>query len=240
MEDVKIQKNLLYKYNTLNQSNLKLKYNKINKVIEHIYNRNHGIDLLRIFSMINIIILHFNLCSGVLLLKPNSLNFRGVWLSEIFSYCGVNCFGLISGIVGYKHYNFSNLIYIWILLFFYSVIFSTYLYIKNIITKLELIISFFPVLSRMHWYFNAYFSMYLFLPFINEGIKNLNKKTYRNIVLFLIGFYNFYNIISALFTKKDYNFLLNGYSTLWLIILYIIGGFFGKYLFQSKNYFIKT
>lgn len=82
--------------------------------------------------------------------------------------------------------------------------------------------------------------MYLFIPFINEGIKNLNRKTYRNIVLFLIGFFSFYNIIATIFSKKDYNFLINGYSSLWLIILYIIGGYFGKYLFQSKNYFNKN
>ena len=207
-----------------------MKNDKIN-IYEKISKRNYGIDLLRIFSMINIINLHINLCSGLLLLKPNSLKFKGVWRSEIFSYCAVNCFGLISGIVGYQHYNFSNLIYLWFLLCFYSTISSTYLYIKNLITKKSLILSFFPLLIRKHWYFNAYFSMYLFIPFINEGIKNLDRKTYRNIVLFMIGFFSFYNIIATIFSEKDYNFLLNEYLSLWLIILYIIGGYFVKYLF---------
>ena len=230
MDNIKIEKN------KLNQLIFNLKYNKI-KENEKISKRNYGIDLLRILSMINIINLHFNSCSNLLLLKPNSFKFEGVWLSEIFSYCAVNCFGLISGIVGYRNYNFSNLIYLWTLLFFYSVIFSTYLYVKNIITKKDLILSFFPVLNIMQWYFNAYFSMYLFLPFINEGIKNLNRKIYRNIVFFFILFFSFYYIIATIFSKNNYNFLNNGYSSLWLIILYIIGGYLGKYLSQSKNYF---
>lgn len=35
---------------------------------------------------------------------------------------------------------------------------------------------------------------------------------------------------------RDYNFLLYGYSAFWLIILYIIGGYFGKYVFRNSLY----
>ena len=72
--------------------------------------------------MINIFNLHINLSSGFLLLNPKSQKYKGIRRLETFSYFGVNCFGLISGIVGYKKYKFSNLIYLWILVFFYSVL----------------------------------------------------------------------------------------------------------------------
>ena len=202
---------------------------------EHLNKRNYGIDLLRIFSMINIFNLHINLSSGLLSLNPKSQKYKGIRRLETFSYFGVNCFGLISGIVGYKKYKFSNLIYLWILVFFYSVLKSIILSIKKEISKKSFILSFFPILITRQWYFNAYFSMYLFLPFLNQGINNINRKTYKKIVIFLIGFFSFYNLVGVLLNKSNYHFLNGGYTTLWIIILYVIGGYFGKYIIKDKN-----
>lgn len=196
--------------------------------------------MLRIFSMINIFNLHINLYSGLLSTKQNSQKFIQIWRLETFSFFGVDCFGLISGIVGYKRYNFSNLIYLWVLAFFYSVLFEIILIFENKKSN-NFFFSFFPILIKRQWYFNAYFSMYLFLPFLNIGIDKINIKVYRNIILFLIGFFSFYNIIAVIFNRKNYNFLNEGYSPLWLIILYqilyIIGGYFGKYIIGCKNNF---
>ena len=137
------------------------------------------------------------------------------------SYFGVDCFGLISGIVGYKKYKFSNLIYIWINTSFYSSFISLYLYFINRINFKNMILSFFPILIKRSWYVNAYFSLYLFIPLLNFGINNLNKNIYRNLIFFYILFFSFYYIIGLALnkTKKDFIFLNNGYSTNWLIIL---------------------
>jgi surface polysaccharide O-acyltransferase-like enzyme len=135
--------------------------------------RNYGVDLLRIISMINIINLHINLFSRQLSLNYTSPKFYSIWRLEVFSFCAVDCFGLISGIVGYKRYKFSNLIYIWIQLCFYSTSISLFLFIKNQINIKDLFLSLFPILIKRHWYINAYFSMYLLLPFINHGINSI-------------------------------------------------------------------
>ena len=92
--------------------------------------RNYGIDLLRMFSMINIINLHINLRGGLLRLKPNNVNYKEIWRLETFSYFPVDCFALISGIIGYNRYKFSNLIYLWFLTLFYSVSNHLYLYMQ--------------------------------------------------------------------------------------------------------------
>ena len=183
--------------------------NNIQKVLIH--KRNYGIDLLRIFSMINIINLHINQLAGLLNINSNSTKFKTIWRLETFSYCAVDCFGLISGIVGYNSYKFSNLIYLWFISTFYSV--SKHLFIENRSNLKDVLLSFFPILTKFHWYMNAYFIMYLFLPFINFGIKFLSIKTYRNLVCFYISFFSIYYIISSLFQKKDYNFLIRGYSS---------------------------
>ena len=197
--------------------------------------RKYGIDILRIFSMINIINLHINLRTGLLYLNSNNSKFKEIWRLESFSYFSVDCFGLISGIVGFEKYKFSNLAYLWFISAFYCVSKHLYLYMKKKINIKSLLLSFFPILIKFHWYVNAYFIMYLFLPFINLGIKEINKKTFKYLVVFYIFFFSIYYIIGAIFKTEDYNFLLRGYSSSWLTICYIIGGFFGKYILESLD-----
>ena len=199
--------------------------------------RNYGIDLLRIFSMIGVLILHLVLYSVGNEIKPSNKKYKSVWCLESICMCSVNCFALISGVVGYKNYKFSNLIYLWFHIFFYSfvvgIIYSKICYkyffsIKNINNM-------FPILINRHWYFNSYFIMYLFVPFLNEGIKNLNKKTFRNIIIFYIFFFSIYDVVCIFKKTIPYHQLNKGFSALWLIILYIIGSYFGKYIINKNN-----
>ena len=171
--------------------------------------RNFGIDLLKIFAMINVLILHINRYSGDLNLKYYSPKYKCIWLLEIMSYWSVNGFGIISGIIGYKKYKFSNLIYLWIQTCFYSSLFSLIVFLKtNSISKKNLILSLFPILIQRQWYVNAYFFMYPFLPFINYGIQYLNKKKFRNIILFLLFFCSILDIIGTIVIgKTNYNIL---------------------------------
>lgn len=198
--------------------------------------RNFGIDLLRIISMINIINLHINLFSGLRLLHYNYSKYKEIWRLETFSFWSVDCFGIISGIVGYKRYKFSNLIYLWFLVWFYSLGISLYLYfINKEIKKMTLFLHCFPILIKRHWYVNAYFSMYLLLPFINYGIESLNIKTFRNLIIFFFCFYSIYNLFATIIGNNNHLFLMNGFSSMWLTILYIIGAYFGKYIIKKEN-----
>ena len=148
--------------------------------------RNYGIDLLRIFSMINIINLHINLFFALLRIENNYFKSKFIWRLEIFSYFPVDCFGLISGVIGYKKYKFSKLIYLWFIALYYSLI--KFLFNENRNIK-NLIISFLPLLKKFHWYMNAYFIMYLILPFINYGINALDKIIYRKLIIFFFFFF---------------------------------------------------
>jgi len=220
--------------------NLKLK--KIdniinNKKIDKIDQRNYGIDLLKIFSMIQVLILHLILYSVGNKIKSSNKKYKSVWCLESICICSVNCFALISGVVGYKKFKFKNLIYHWFHIFFYSVVIGI-IYSKINYKKffsIKNINNIFPILINRHWYFNSYFIMYLFVPFLNEGIKNLNKKTFRNIIIFYIFFFSIYDVVCVLKKTQPYHQLKNGFSALWLIILYIIGSFFGKYIINNNR-----
>lgn len=210
---------------------------KLNEKISLDNKRNYGIDLLRIFSMINVIILHINLCLDINNLKSDNEKFKIIWRLESLSLFAVDCYGLISGIVGYKKYKFSNLIYIWFNSSFYSFCFFLYTCFFNKINLRNMIISFFPIITNNNWYITAYFNLYLFIPFLNFGINNFNKNKYKNIIFFYILFFSFYNIIGHIlnFNTNNFNFLNNGYSAQWLIVLYIIGGYLGKYVIINKR-----
>ena len=230
--------------NFINVNSKELKeINYLNKNCLNI-KRNYGIDLLRIFAMINVLILHINLACKELNYNYKHPKFKSVWLLEIMAYWVVDGFGIISGIVGYKKYKFSNLIYLWAQTFFYSSVRGIDLFFRKAISLKDLILSFFPILTKFHWYVNAYFYMYLLLPFINLGINTLNSKTYESLIIFFILFYSIYTTISLIILiSNDFHFLLNGYSSMWLTILYIVGGYLGKNVFSkshrhSINYFI--
>lgn len=205
--------------------------NKQNKIT-----RNLGIDLLRIVSMIHIIILHINSYSKFNLLDKESPKFKQIWFLNALSFWSVDGFAIISGVVGYKKYKFSNLIYIWIQSSFYSFIISFYFYYKRLKGIKYWLSSIFPIAIYKYWYVNAYFCMYILLPFINSGLMTLSQKFIRNIIMFYFLFFSIYNIIVLIFVNDDrYNFLNKGFSPLWLMILYISGGYIGKYIIIMEH-----
>jgi len=199
--------------------------NNINRDKKKSKIRNPGIDLLRIVSMYGIIISHTLVHGGG---YRKYSKYKKLLLFEAIFGWHINGFGLISGIVGYKKYKYSNLLYLWICVSFYSTI--IYLYYKKYkpITVIndKLLYEFFPVIYNKYWYFTKYFGMYLFLPIINKGIEYLTKSELKILVLSLYGIiiWRYYkNIIVDVFCIRS------GNSVIWFVILYITGGFIGKY-----------
>ena len=67
--------------------------------------RNYGIDLLRIISMLAIVLLHVLGHGGVLDTIGNRFgtDYAVAWILEFIAYPAVNVFVLISGFVGYRN-----------------------------------------------------------------------------------------------------------------------------------------
>lgn len=208
----------------------------IKQVNNQFFRRNYGIDMLKIISMINIINLHINKKSGLLKINPDNPKYKQVYRLEAFSLWPVNVFGLLSGIISFRKYKFSNLIYIWFEYFFYSTFFSIYLYNQSLLDLRNLILSFFPIGIKRLWYFNAYFFMYLFLPFITNSINTLNKDLYTKLILCFFAIYSVYHIIMDFNIRNtDFDFINKGYSSNRLTILYISGGYIGRF-YLSKPF----
>ena len=192
--------------------------------------RNYGIDALRIVSMFMVVLLHI-LGHGGIIENSKQANHWVAWFLEIACFCAVNCYALISGYVGvFSKYKLSNFGYIWCQAAFYSVLitFGFLLFCPGSIGKADILSAFLPVISNQYWYVTAYAVLFLFIPFLNAGIEKLSQKQLGS---FLITVFILTSLLQPVIQHfwKDVFLMNDGYSALWLIILYVCGGYIRKY-----------
>ena len=85
--------------------------------------RNIGIDVLRTLAMFMICIIHVLGKGGVIgNTEAMSAHYYAAILLNIFVFCAVNCFAIISGYVGINaKYKYSNFAELWLRVLFYTV-----------------------------------------------------------------------------------------------------------------------
>lgn len=197
--------------------------------MERMDKRNYGIDLLRIISMLMVMILHVLGAGGVLSgAKTLSLNYETAWFLETACYCAVNCYGLISGYVGWKSkHKYTNIALLWLQVALYSVgihlIFALLFPVS--VDGVAILKSFFPIIQNYGWYFTCYFALSFFMPTLNHIIKTMPERDLK----ILCG--SIFGILSILPTaaKQDIFQLKDGYSVIWLGALYLLGGCIGRF-----------
>lgn len=196
--------------------------------------RNYGIDMLKILSMFMVVVLHIQGNGGMLSNSIQlSLNDSVMWFIEILCYPAVNLFALTTGYLCInKKFKLKNIINLWFLVVFYNLIFN---FLCRGVGIIQLLDSIFPVLNYDYWYFSAYFCLMLFIPFINKYLNNISESDYRKLV-FLIVFAACGLEFLANIMGSDIFVINDGYSAIWLLCLYIIGGYIKLYDFKSKNF----
>ena len=189
--------------------------------------RNPGIDILRLICMYFVIMDHLFHCGKGL--KKYYYHIKNLQIIEGCVFWHNDGFALISGIVGYKSNKYSNIFYLWFYVFFYSV--SVTLYIKkfkpNLVNKNDMYKMYYPIVFNQYWYFTSYFGMYLFLPIINKGISIITKSELKLLITSMVGIFVFWREYKN--PREDIFHLCGGFSVLWLLILYIVGTYIGKY-----------
>ncbi len=191
--------------------------------------RNTGIDALRALSMFMVIILHIQGDGGLASeLLPFSAKYEVAWLLEATAFCAVNCYALISGYVGIQgQFKLSRIIYLWFQVAFYSllilVLFAVFR--PSVIEKEQILSAFLPVSSKQYWYFSAYFALFFLTPFLNHLVLDLPKHNVKQLLVLLVLLFS----VLPTFAGRDLFYTGEGYSPLWLAILYLIGAYIQRY-----------
>lgn len=202
--------------------------------------RNYGIDLLRIVSMIMVVTLHV-LGKGGIVKAYTFISARYVFVHfvEIACFCAVCCYALISGFVGYgRRFKLTGIIKLWFLVAFYLFTINiVFMVIKpGTVGVFELLKSFLPVSSGTYWFFTAYFATIIISPFYNFIIEKLSLRKSLLLILSLIFvfliFPKFFG--GELLNHGDLFMVADGYSPLYLSIVYMMGAFIKKYRLNEK------
>ena len=195
--------------------------------------KNYGIELLRVISMIYVMLLHGLGRGGILSnAETGTMYYYVSWFLQVLAYPAVNIFALISGYVSYKDsksgYNIRRYISLWLQVVFYDLIIAI---ISNaihpdLVAKKDILLTFFPVNKNMHWYFTAYTGLIILKPILDGGVREIeNSKLFFFLTLIILSIFDSF---SNIFNMND------GYSLLWISILYVIGAIIKKEKIEDK------
>lgn len=196
--------------------------------------RNYGIDALRLVAMGFVIVLHLvgvgGICGNAELLGTNFLVSQFL---RIATFCAVNVYALISGFVGWSRTpKPSSLLKLWakVICFCIGITVLTQLLAPELVGLPDLWKAFTPVTQAKYWYFNAYVVLFFLIPLLNRAIQGI---TGREAIFSMAGLAVL--VMSLSFSNLRSTFLLaDGYSALWLVLLYLAGGLLARFDIPRK------
>ncbi len=196
--------------------------------------RNHGIDLLRMVSMLMVAVLHV-LGQGGVLAASGALSWRHglCWLLEAAAFCAVDCYALISGYVGTgRKFRISGIALLWLRVVFWTLIITTVTLViaPELVGIRQYVRAVLPVTMKQYWYFTSYFCVFFLMPFLDSAVENLP----RRLMTFLLAALAVIFTILPLAARTDLFGAASGYTPVWLAVLYLFGAYARKYELLEK------
>lgn len=194
--------------------------------------RMSNLELLRIVSILLIISFHFVFKGEYSFGSDFSINKLIVKTFYMFGELGVNCFVLITGYFSIKSdFKYKKVFQLAFQVLFYTIlgtIFAKVIGFYELKTIKEYVTTFFPIIMGEYWYVTAYVMLYIFSPYINKLVSTMKKDEYKKFLLLLLVVYS---IIPTFFGALNNNTegLLYYNRFIWLIVMYLIGGYIKLY-----------
>ena len=124
-------------------------------------------------------------------------------------------------------FKFRRFIHLWLetVVLILGITFIAHLFIPSVEVQKEWWLgAIFPLARRELWYLCAYFFMYPLIPLLNKGLLSLKRWQHITVIIWLQV-----PTVFKLIAHKDNYVLGGGYSTIWLICLYVMGAYFRIY-----------
>lgn len=184
--------------------------------------RNRGIDLLRLVLMFMVCVLHTLGQGGVLnACAEHSVGYYTFWFLEVFAFCAVDGFALISGYTAKdKPQKYTKIVEMWFQAFFYSFVVTIILWAIGLGDGFEiktLIKVTMPVTFGVFWYFTAYFALFFAIPILNRFLFGADEITAKKALIILVVLFSGLGVLYDPFKAQA------GYSAIWLMALYCMG-----------------
>ena len=177
--------------------------------------------------MILIIGHHYALYSGFTFTENISINKLIVQFLTIGGKVGVNIFIIITGyFMINSRFKIKKLLNLIFQTFTYTFIFLIINFFIGSLNIKDTLKSIFPVIYSQYWFITDYIILYIFSPFINKFIRNINENDMKKLILMLVIIFSI--MPTFVFARFEISNLV------WFLLLYIIGAYINKY-YQIKN-----
>jgi len=192
-----------------------------------------SIELLRSLAMLMVITLHYLDKGGILVPLAEKQSFSSVcaWALEAFCIVAVNTYVLVSGyFLTESGFKFRRLIILVAQLIFYSVLVPVVLVLCGILPASELTIYHllnyvFPIQMNHYWFATAYILMYIFVPVLSMGVKQLSQKQLRMVIIIAVTVFSLSKSILPFQLELD----KDGYDMAWFLCLFLIAAYIRLY-----------
>ncbi len=199
--------------------------------------RNYGIDMLRVLSMLSIVCLHIlNNGGGLVDLQNLDVTSAILRFSISIAYCSVNVFAMITGYLYIQRSSVkcSNLVKLIVTMLFYCIIATALFFVfkRDAFSDWKTILySVFPPIAGKYWYFVCYILVFLIIPSLNKFVSVITREQYRSLIVMLFVLFSVISTVGL----KDYFRINTGYSPFWLIFCYLVGGYVKLYTNENEN-----
>lgn len=200
--------------------------------------RNIGIDFLRLFAMLSVVTLHTISYGGIFAAAVGAS--KGIsWLVYLVAYPAVDCFAIISGYVGYREKDeeirFSKFFVLWFQAFIYSfglTMLAMVLKADSINTK-QIIKSVLVVTTNQYWYFTKYTGLFFLMPWLDKFVRTCKQIELTCLMVVFFFVFSVYGTVALRIGGDIFDFN-QGFTLIWLVLLYLTGAWTKKYDILSR------
>lgn len=187
--------------------------------------RNVGVDIAKIIAIFFVVAIHS--CNQFTF---DRANLPLSWVVSFFVSITLSCIDLFAIATGYlclkSSCKYSRIVKLWLSALFWGM---TMLVVSDTILGFDVswksyVNAGFPILRSQYWFFTAYFMLFIFMPLINKAITNISKKEFNRLLVAMLVFMGVYS-----WSGKDVFNLKEGYSFVWLLSMYLVGGYIRLY-----------
>lgn len=192
--------------------------------------RQANLELLRIFSMLMIVMMHL-LNHGKILetTARGSISYYLVWILFGISFVSISTYILISGyFLCETSFSFRRILKLEGQVWFYSVALylASLLLLRQPFDMSSLIAAVFPVLSCEYWFVTMYVGMIVLSPFLNKLLTGLTQRQFRLLLVILFVLFSLWP--NVFFFSPALNFG-GGSGVVWFTTVYLSGAYLKRF-----------